>query len=117
VNSDAVGRLLQYDVVLRKRTADGPPDEYGNPTYTELEQPTVAELQQVGAREELGGAVQVSTWRVFLPADAPARGWDSLEVTAGPLVGWRFELNGDAAYVSSPITGLAHVEAYLEAVA
>lgn len=117
MNTAAVERLLQYDVVLRKRTADGPVDEYGNPTYTELEQETVAELQQVGAREELGGAVQVSTWRVFLPADAPARGWDALEVRSGAYAGWRFELNGDAAYVQSPLTGLAHVEAYLEAVA
>ena len=47
------------------------------PDRQEAEQQTRCGIQQAGASEELGDAVQVARWRVFLPADAPARGWDA----------------------------------------
>lgn len=113
--SAALEHLLPYEVVLLKRAQDGPPDEYGNPTWLELEQPTRCELQQAGAREDLGGGVQVTTWHVWLPADAPASGWDALRLADGTVL----ELNGDAWQVGNPRLGgvVHHVEAYLTGVA
>lgn len=105
----SVRDLMRHEAALVTRTP-GEPDEYGNPTSTETELATVCELQQAGAREELDGAVPVTTWRVFLPADAPAKGWDAVRLADGRVL----ELNGDAWAVSSPRTGeLSHVEAYL----
>ena len=104
----SVGDLLNVPAALLTRTP-GPPDEYGNPTTLAVSVPTVCELQQSGAREELDGNVQVVTWLVFLPASAPARGWDALDVDGRVL-----ELNGDAWAVRNPRTGeLSHVQAYL----
>jgi hypothetical protein len=107
----AIDRLCRHPCTLLVRTQDGPPDLYGNPTWQEAQVQTVCELQQVGSREELDGAVQITTWRVWLPPGAPVRGWNALDVTAGPHVG-RYELEGDAAPVAPP-TGDAvhHVEA------
>jgi hypothetical protein len=108
----AIDRLCRHAATLLVRAQDGPADEYGNPGWSELEQPTTVELQQAGAREELDGAVQVSTWRVWLPADAPTRGWDGLRVESGPLAGV-YEVSGDAWQVVNPRTGvLHHVEAF-----
>jgi hypothetical protein len=104
--------LLKRPVTLVLREP-GTPDAYGDPVATETEQVTTAELQLIGAREELNENVQVTTWRLFLPADAPARGWDAVRLEDGTLL----ELSGDAWEVTSPRTGeLHHVEAYLEGV-
>ena len=92
----------------------GAPDVYGDPVPVETLTTTTCELQQVGAREELGDQVQVTTWRLFLPKDAPARGWDSVRLDDGST----YELQGDAWLVKNARTGnLHHVEAYVEAVA
>jgi hypothetical protein len=100
--------LMHLPCVLLKRTQDGPPDEYGNPSWQEVEQPTMCEIQQSGSREELGAAVQISTWRVFLPPDAPARGWDALRLTADGTV---YELSGDAWPVRNLLSNqVSHVE-------
>lgn len=100
---------MPHAATLLTRSATGEPDEYGNPTNEVAELETRCELQQAGSREELDGAVQVVTWRAFLPADAPARGWDALRVDGRVL-----ELNGNAWPVVNPRTGeLSHVEAYL----
>jgi hypothetical protein len=92
----------------------GTPDEYGDPVPVTTEQATTCELQQVGAREELGDQVQVGTWRLFLPKDAPAQGWDAVRLDDGTT----YELQGDAWLVKNARTGQAHhVEAYVEVVA
>ena len=101
---------MPHAATLLTRSPTGPPDEYGNPTNEVVETPTRCELQQSGAREELDGTVQVVTWRVFLPAAAPAQGWDALRLADGR----ELELNGNAWPVVNPRTGeLHHVEAYV----
>jgi hypothetical protein len=103
-----IDQLLRTDCTLLARTQDGPPDEYGNPTWVEAEQPTRCELQQAGASEELGDAVQVARWRLFLPADAPARGWDAIRLDDGTVL----QLAGDAWPVRNLLTDtVSHVEA------
>lgn len=106
----SIEHLLSREATLLVRTYDGNPDDYGNPTWSDSEQrPTRCELQQAGSREELGDAVQVATHRVWLPPDAPARGWDGLLVDN--VV---YELVGDAAIWRNPRTGVDHhVEAYV----
>ena len=111
--------LLPHSVTLLRRTP-GAADVYGDPTWDVVEEQTNAELQLVGQREELDANVLVSTWRAFLPADAPARGWDALRLDDGTLLGLEdgsiFELRGDPARVVNPRLAKAdHVEAYLEA--
>lgn len=97
--------LLKHDVTLLRRSVDpANADEYGNPGWTEVEQATVCELQQVGAREDKDTAVQITTWRVYLPPDAPARGWDALRLDDGTLL----ELEGDAWLAASARTGVSH---------
>ena len=104
---------MRTSATLVKREP-GASDEYGNPVPVESDLPTTCELQQVGAREELGDQVQVTTWRLFLPKDAPARGWDAVRLADGST----YELQGDAWQVKNARTGeLHHVEAYVEAVA
>lgn len=104
---------MRTPVTLVKREP-GAPDVYGDPQPVESVQATTCELQQVGAREELGTQVQVTTWRLFLPKDAPARGWDAVRLDDGTT----YELAGDAWLVKNARTGEAHhVEAYVEGVA
>jgi hypothetical protein len=112
--SVSLEHLLPYEVVLLRREPDGPPDVYGNPTFSELEQPTRCELQQSGARMDLERGVQVTTWHLFLPADAPASGWDAVRLADGRVL----ELNGEAWPVGVPRAGgrVHHVEAYLSEV-
>jgi hypothetical protein len=100
--------LMKIPCTLLTRAQDGPADEYGNPTWTEQERPTVCELQLASATEELGDAVQASRWRAFLPPDAPARGWDALRLDDGTVL----ELAGDAWPVRDLLTDeISHVEA------
>jgi hypothetical protein len=108
----SVEALMKLPVTLLTREPTGPVDPYGNPAFVVTEFETVCELQQQGATEEEGGALQVTTWRVFLPADAPARGWDAVRLEDGTIL----ELDGDPALWRSPKTGLSHVEAYLRGV-
>jgi hypothetical protein len=104
----SVAALMKMPCTLLTRAQDGAPDEYGNPTWTAQERPTVCELQQAGATEELGDAVQASRWRLFLPADAPARGWDGIRLDDGTVL----ELAGDAWPVRNLLTdAVSHVEA------
>jgi hypothetical protein len=103
-----VAALMKIPCTLLTRAQDGPADEYGNPTWTEAERPTVCELQQAGATEELGDAVQATRWRAFLPADVPVRGWDGLRLDDGTVL----ELAGDAWPVRNLLTDeISHVEA------
>ena len=116
----SVVALMPHSVTLITRVP-GAPDEYGDPQPDTTETTTVAELQQVGTREDLGDAVQVTTWRAFLPADVPARGWDALRLDDGALLGLPngtiFELRGDPVRVVNPrVRRGDHVEAYVEEV-
>lgn len=106
--------LLKVSVTLLKRSADpAAADEYGNPGWTVVEQQTTAEIQQIGSREANDAAVQIATYRVWLPADAPARGWDALRLEDGTVL----ELEGDAWLAVNPRTGVAHhVEAMVRRV-
>jgi hypothetical protein len=92
-------------VTLLRRRVDGGTDEYGNPELEVVEQETSAELQLVGAHEAHGGAVMVDTWKFWLPANAPARGWDALELLED---GTMLELRGDPWIVRNPRTGAVH---------
>jgi hypothetical protein len=105
--------LLTRAATLYRRTYDGPPDELGDPTWTEITGPVACELQQAGSTEALGDAVQVSTWRVFLPVGASdVGGWDALE-----LDGDRYELVGDPWPVWNPrLAAYDHVEALVQRV-
>lgn len=110
MTAPSISPLLQHPATLLSRTYAGAADEYGNPTAIVDELATKCELQQSGARDELDGAVQVVTWRVYLPPDAPALGWDALRLADGRVL----ELNGHAWAVTNPRTGeLHHVEAYV----
>lgn len=109
MSAPAIDRLLPYSATLLRRSPTGPVDEYGDPTFEEVEQATRCELQQSGSREDADAAVQIVTWRVWLPPDAPARGWDALRLDDGRLL----ELEGDAFAVRNPRTGIVHhVEAF-----
>ena len=111
---------MPHSVTLLERTP-GAADVYGDPTWNVVTTTTKAELQQVGTREEEGGALLVTTWRGFLPAGTPCRGWDALRLDDGALLGLPngtvFELRGDPASVVNSRRAVAdHVEAYLEVV-
>jgi len=107
----SIATLMNRPVTLVHREP-GAPDEYGDPVPEETEQATTCELQLIGAREELGDNAQVTTWRIFLPPDAPARGWDAVRLEDGTTL----ELAGDAWEARNPRTQeVHHVEAYLEA--
>jgi hypothetical protein len=104
----SVAALMKIPCTLLTRTQDGPADEYGNPTWTAVERPTVCELQLASAVEAVGDTVQVARFRAFLPADAPARGWDGIRLDDGTVL----ELAGDAWPVRNLLTDtVSHVEA------
>ena len=68
---------------------------------------TLCELQQVNEDDANDGRTQVSSWRVWLPADVELAGTDALEVD-----GELFELEGDPWPVRNPRTSVvSHVEA------
>lgn len=100
---------LPCRLVVRDAGA-GTVDEYGDqvPEQTYVEGLT-CELQQESAQEFNGQNVELSLWRLFMPPDAPPRGWDAVELTdSGEL----YELEGDAWPVRNPLTGeVSHVEA------
>ena len=115
---DRVNMVFSGTAVARGRgravvTGTGMATEMGNVATLlseTVEQPTRCELQQAGAREDANAAVQVVTWRAWLPPDAPARGWDALRLDDGRLL----ELEGDAWAVRNPRTGVVHhVEAFV----
>jgi hypothetical protein len=110
MSAPAIERLLPYEAVLLRRTYDGPKDDYGNPTWSEIEIPTRVELQQIGSREEQDGAVQITLWRTWLPPTVPADGWDRLRVLTGPLAGriFELELTGDANPAAPARDGVPH---------
>lgn len=107
--SVTVDHLLTIPCELVRRVYGEQPDEQGvqQPVET-VETGLACELQQAGSREEQGGAVQITTYRVFLPAGTALRGWDAVRlVSTGELL----ELEGDAREARSPLTGVAVVEA------
>jgi hypothetical protein len=107
----APDHLLRIDVELLTRTYPETPDGDGVQVPAVVAEATCCELQQVSAREDLGGAVQLTSYRLVLPADKPARGWDAIRrVDSGEL----YELEGEAWQVVNPRTGVAsHVEAFV----
>jgi len=100
--------LLTIPVELVRRTFAEDPDAQGEQPVEETVATTLAELQQAGSREDSTGAVQIATYRLFLAAGQPLRGWDAVRlVDTGELL----ELEGDAFEPRSPLTGDSHVEA------
>lgn len=105
-------RLLKRPVTLVTRTA-GAVGPDGEQVVVEERLETICELQQSGSHEEGEGALNVTTWRVWLPAGTPAAGWDALELADGQLL----ELDGDPWRVVVPRTGVEHhVEALARSV-
>jgi hypothetical protein len=112
VSAPKIDHLLPLTVTLVRRTPDyAQTDEYGNPTDDVVETPSAAWLEPMGSREELDDAAQVVTLRLFLPPDAPLRGWDAVRLDDGTT----YELEGDAFLRVSPLKGSVphHVEAYV----
>jgi hypothetical protein len=109
----SLAALLTREATLLQRSYDGPPDEYGDPTWQEVATDVPCELQPGGASEALGDAVQLSTWRLILgPAHVAATGWDAVE-----LEGERYELVGDPAPFWNPRTRqYDHLEAIVQRV-
>jgi hypothetical protein len=108
VTSVAYGHLLTVPCELVLRVYDEAADAAGEQPVVETVVPDVlCEVQQAGSREEQGGAVQITTYRVFLADGVPLAGWDAVRLTTG---GELLELEGDAVRAVSPLTGLAHVE-------
>ena len=108
MTTPTIDHLLTYPCELVRRTYPESPDEQGEQAATETVVAGVrCELQVAASREELGGAVQITTYRLFLPGGAPLRGWDAVRLESGETL----ELEGDAARSKSPLTGLAFVEA------
>lgn len=101
-------RLLTRPATLLERQPAGE-DGYGDQTFKVVSRDVVCELQWAGSREEHEDGTQVSTWRLWLPAEAAdLRGWDAVRTDDGV-----YELNGDPWPVRHPRTGLTHhVEAY-----
>jgi hypothetical protein len=108
-----IAGLLTLEATLLRRVQDGPPDEYGNPTWEATSEPVACELQQESATEANDAALQVTTWRAYLHPDAAdVRGWDGLQ-----LEGVTYELDGDAWTARNPRTGqISHLEARLRRV-
>jgi hypothetical protein len=104
-----IEHLLTVPCSLIRRVYAETPDAAGEqPVLETVVDDVLCELQQAGSREDSTGAVQISTYRVFLPAGTPLRGWDAIRLTSSGEV---LELDGDAFEPRSPLTGDAHVEA------
>jgi len=100
--------LLTIPCELIRRVYDVDPDGDGGQTRTEVVEATTCEVQTAGSREDESGSVQIATYRVFLGAEVPLRGWDAIRlVDTGEVL----ELEGDAFAPRSPLTGDSHVEA------
>jgi hypothetical protein len=104
--SVTVDHLLTIPCELVQRAYPADPDDQGEQQPLETVTSSVCELQTAGSREEQGGAVQITLYRLFLPAGTPLRGWDAVRVD-----GQLLELDGDAAAPASPLTGVRYVEA------
>lgn len=104
----SVEHLLTIPVELVRRTYAEDPDADGAQPVVEVLEATLCELQTAGSREDATGSVQIATYRLFLAAGSPLRGWDAIRlVDTGEVL----ELEGDAFELRSPLTGDAHVEA------
>lgn len=101
--------LLTVPCQLVRRVYDETPDAQGEqPVVETVVDGLRCEVQAQGAREEQGGAVQITTYRVFLPPGTQLVGWDAVRLTS---TGETLELEGDASESRSPLTGVAVVEA------
>ena len=108
MTAPTVDHLLTIPCELLERAYSSTPDDQGEQTVTEtVVAGATCELQQAGSREEQGGAVQITTYRLFLADGAPLRGWDAVRLADGTVL----ELEGDAARAVSPLTRVGHVEA------
>src|SRR4029077_1191237 len=82
-----IEHLLTIACELVTRSYSSTPDEQGEQTVTEtVVAGAMCELQQAGSREEGGGAVQITTYRVFLADGAPLRGWDAIRLADGTVL-------------------------------
>lgn len=109
MSSLTIDHLLTIGCDLIQRVyAEAPDDDGTQPVDETIVDGVLCELQQAGSREEQGGAVQITTYRLFLGAGNPLRGWDAVYLHD---TGETLELEGDAFVVRSPITGIEHVEA------
>jgi hypothetical protein len=104
-----IDHLLTIPCSLVRRVYDETPDDAGvQPAVETIVDGVLCELQQAGSREDSTGSVQITTYRVFLAAGTPLRGWDAVRLTD---TGEVLELDGDAFAPRSPLTGDSHVEA------
>lgn len=104
----SLAHLLTIPCELVLRTYAEDPDEQGEQPVLETVVATTCELQTAGSREDSTGSVQIATYRLFLEAGTPLRGWDAVRrLDTGEVL----ELEGDAFAPRSPLTGLEHVEA------
>lgn len=107
--SSTIDHLLTIPCELLQRSYSEDAGEDGQQAATEtVIAATRCELQGAGSREDPTGAIQIATYRLWLTAGTPLRGWDAVRLTD---TGEILELEGDAFEARSPLTGNAHVEA------
>jgi hypothetical protein len=108
VSGVAFTELLTVPCELVRRVYDEDADDAGEqPVVETVEAGVYCEVQTAGSRETSDGAVQITTYRVFLADGVPLTGWDAVRLTSSDEL---LELEGDAVRAVSPLTGLAHVE-------
>jgi hypothetical protein len=102
--------LMRIPCVITHVEADGPPDEYGDPTETSTTTPTRCYLAQ-RSRTEMGlTPVEVDRWSLYLPAGTKIDGNDTVGVMGGV-----FQVIGEPWPVIHPLTlRVNHIEATLE---
>jgi hypothetical protein len=104
-----VDHLLTVPCSLVTRSYDETPDAQGEQLVVEtIVGGFKCEVQTAGSREEQGGSVRVTSYRVFLGAGTPLVGWDAIRRDD---TGEVLELDGDVVEARSPMTGVAYVEA------
>jgi len=102
--------LMRIPCLITHVEADGPPDEYGDPTETETQTATRCYLAQ-RSRSEIGlTPVEVDRWVIYLPAGTHVDANDAVAVMGGV-----FQVIGEPWPVWHPLTlRVNHVEATLE---
>lgn len=108
-------RLMTRGAVLTHREQNGPPDEYGNPTWTTTTTVVRCEIQQTSRTDATDrGPLFVEEWRAFLPPDVEIHEQDQLMPEDS---GTKFEVLGPPWPARHPILRrVTHIEATLRRV-
>lgn len=102
--------LITRPCTIRRRSATGPDDAFGNPTNDVAETPALCELQQRARPETTdAGTVAQTEWALFMLADVELDTGDAVVVD-----GLEYEVAGEPARLRNPRSGVVeHIEATL----